>query len=52
MEECFKLASDRTYTSQFVHRRSAEDITEDSPQPFTIRSDVKVHFYSSEAPCK
>ncbi|KAH8145002.1 uncharacterized protein LAJ45_11022 [Morchella importuna] len=51
IEECFKLASDSTYISQFVHRRSAEDITEDSPQPFTIRSDVKVHFYSSEAPC-
>ncbi|KAI5847841.1 adenosine deaminase/editase [Morchella snyderi] len=51
IEECFKLASNSTYTSQFVRRRSPEDVTEDSPQPFTIRSNVKVHFYSSEAPC-
>ncbi|RPA95013.1 hypothetical protein L873DRAFT_1775382 [Choiromyces venosus 120613-1] len=51
LEECRLLAADETFVSKFVRRRSPEEVSPESPQPFTLREDVRIHFYSSEAPC-
>lgn len=51
LEECRKLASSKEQSSKYVRRRRADEITPSSFQPFTIREDVKLHMYCSEAPC-
>lgn len=51
LEECRKLALSKEQSSKYVRRRRADEITLSSFQPFTIRNDVKLHMYCSEAPC-
>jgi len=51
LDECALLAQDSAATSPFVERRDADQINETSPQPFTIKGNVFVHMYCSEAPC-
>ena len=38
-------------SAQYVRRRDIHELTTSSPQPFTIKDDVKIHMYCSEAPC-
>ncbi|KAK2026477.1 adenosine-deaminase domain-containing protein [Colletotrichum zoysiae] len=38
-------------TSDFIRRREASEVSNDSPQPFAVRDGVKLHMYCSEAPC-
>ncbi|KAI8936599.1 hypothetical protein NX059_007000 [Plenodomus lindquistii] len=48
----FLLLSTSPYTpSTFLQRRPLNEQTETQPQPFTIKDDVHIHMYCSEAPC-
>ncbi|PWW74423.1 hypothetical protein C7212DRAFT_345940 [Tuber magnatum] len=51
LEECKALSADKLFVSKFIRRRSQQEISQQSPQPFTLRENVLIHFYSSEAPC-
>ncbi|OBT79892.1 hypothetical protein VF21_01658 [Pseudogymnoascus sp. 05NY08] len=51
LEECRKLALSKEQSSKYVRRRRVDEITAGNFQPFTIREDVKLHMYCSEAPC-
>lgn len=51
LDECLLISTTPSANSQFVRQRSIEDISEHEPQPFTIREDVQIHMYCSEAPC-
>lgn len=51
IRECADLALTGSRASSFVRRREDSEITASSYQPFTIREDVKIHMYCSEAPC-
>ena len=52
IQECYKLASSETSTSQYIRRRDETEISETHcPQPFTLRESLKVYMYCSEAPC-
>ncbi|EFQ29571.1 adenosine-deaminase domain-containing protein [Colletotrichum graminicola M1.001] len=37
--------------SEFIRRREASEVSNDSPQPFAVKDGVKLHMYCSEAPC-
>lgn len=45
LRECFRLASDASATSSVLAR------VEPPGPPFTIRDDILIHMYCSEAPC-
>src|SRR5690242_6809944 len=50
LDECLQvLGSDAD--SAYIHERSSQERTDGEPQPFTIRDDVQIHMYCSEAPC-
>lgn len=51
LEECRKIALSKDESSKYVRRRTADEITLIDFRPFTIREDVKLHMYCSEAPC-
>ncbi|KFX99198.1 hypothetical protein O988_03991 [Pseudogymnoascus sp. VKM F-3808] len=51
LEECRSLALSRDKSSKYVRRRRADEVTAGKFQPFTIKEDVKLHMYCSEAPC-
>ncbi|KAL1654003.1 hypothetical protein SLS61_003405 [Didymella pomorum] len=54
LDECERVSSsssDSHSHSAFVHRRSNLEQSDQQPQPFTIREDVQIHMYCSEAPC-
>ncbi|ELR07977.1 hypothetical protein VC83_00040 [Pseudogymnoascus destructans] len=51
LEECRKIALSREQSSKYVRRRRADEIAPSNFQPFTIKEDVKLHMYCSEAPC-
>jgi tRNA-specific adenosine deaminase 1 len=51
LEECRALALSQAESSAYLRRRQADEITERHFQPFTVREDVRLHMYCSEAPC-
>lgn len=51
LDQCAVLAKDLSSSSLYIRRRKINEINEMSPQPFTIREDVAIHMYGSEAPC-
>lgn len=51
LDECVLLARDSLAASLFVEPRDVNQVNERSPQPFTIKDDVSIHMYCSEAPC-
>ncbi|USP78539.1 uncharacterized protein yc1106_05813 [Curvularia clavata] len=48
LDECARISSSPYPTSDFIQSRGAEEST---LQQFTIRDDVLIHMYCSEAPC-
>lgn len=50
LDECLRI-SDSDSHSAFVHHRPSHERTDREPQPFSIRDNVQVHMYCSEAPC-
>src|SRR5579871_3827988 len=51
LDECALLAQNSLATSLFVEYRDVNQVNEKSPQPFTIKDNVSIHMYCSEAPC-
>lgn len=52
LHECLELSTSPTRTSPIVRRREAHEISDIlGLQPFSIHDDLKLHMYSSEAPC-
>jgi tRNA-specific adenosine deaminase 1 len=51
LEECRSIELSKDQTSKYVRRRRVDEITQSNFQPFTIREDVRLHMYCSEAPC-
>ncbi|BFZ63739.1 hypothetical protein YB2330_004871 [Saitoella coloradoensis] len=49
LNECYQLAADPSYFSDYVTRASAAD--EDGARPFKIKKDVTIHMWISTAPC-
>ena len=52
LQECLLLSSSPKSTSPYVRRREKHETSRlDSLQPFSICENIKIHMYSSEAPC-
>ncbi|KAL8754973.1 MAG: hypothetical protein Q9184_004941 [Pyrenodesmia sp. 2 TL-2023] len=52
LHECLELSTSSTRTSPIIRRREAHEISDLlGLQPFSIHDDLKLHMYSSEAPC-
>jgi len=51
LKECSALASSSPVTSLFIRRRTSEEFSRASFQPFAIKDDVRIFMYCSEAPC-
>lgn len=51
LDECILISTPPYPTSDFLRHLLPDEHTEDSRQPFTIREDVSIHMYCSEAPC-
>ncbi|CAO1599845.1 hypothetical protein XANCAGTX0491_003557 [Xanthoria calcicola] len=52
LHECLVLATSPTSISPIVRRREIHELSEsDGLQPFSIHDDLRLHMYSSEAPC-
>lgn len=52
LQECLRLANSPKDSSVIIRRRESDELSKSHGlQPFTIREDVKVHMYCSEAPC-
>lgn len=51
LEECRALALSGEQSSNYIRRRGQDEISQSQFQPFTIREDIKLHMYCSEAPC-
>jgi tRNA-specific adenosine deaminase 1 len=49
LEECRALVEKKS--SNYVRHRTSEEITDKHFQPFTLKEDIKLHMYCSEAPC-
>ena len=50
LEECLRI-SDSDSHSAFIHQRPNHERTDQEPQPFSVRDNVQIHMYCSEAPC-
>ncbi len=52
LDECLELVHHPTKTSLVLRPREAHEISKSQGfQPFTIRKNLKIHMYCSEAPC-
>lgn len=51
LEECRALSLSGIESSDYVRKRRSDEVSPGHPQPFTVREDVKLHMYCSEAPC-
>lgn len=52
VQECDDLAKSAAASSFFIRRREEHEMDgQGGSQPFTIRDDVQLHMYCSEAPC-
>lgn len=52
LDGCLELAACPNKPSSVLRRREANEVSESQGlQPFTIRENLKIHMYCSEAPC-
>jgi len=51
LQECYDLTVANQKQSDIIRKRSEDEITDTIFQPFTLRDDVDIHMYCSEAPC-
>lgn len=51
LDQCLLLLTPPFNRSPFIRHQPPEERTESENQPFTIREDVQIHMYCSEAPC-
>jgi tRNA-specific adenosine deaminase 1 len=52
LDECYSLASAQRDASDFIRLRSLDERTNVNSQPFTLKDDIALHMYCSEAPCR
>ncbi|CBY00524.1 similar to tRNA-specific adenosine deaminase [Plenodomus lingam JN3] len=51
LDQCLQLSTPPYTPSDFLRQRSADEYTDSEYQPFTIKDNVRIHMYCSEAPC-
>ncbi|KAF2850155.1 hypothetical protein T440DRAFT_115455 [Plenodomus tracheiphilus IPT5] len=51
LDQCLQLSTPPHTPSDFLRRRTKDEYTAAEPQPFTIKENVHIHMYCSEAPC-
>lgn len=51
VDEVARLASSPQSSSSILERRDVNELTYSDFQPYTVRKDVRIHMYCSEAPC-
>lgn len=51
LDQCLLISTPPYPDSDFVRQRLVQEHSEHEKQPFTIREDVQIHMYCSEAPC-
>ncbi|QDS73879.1 hypothetical protein FKW77_007007 [Venturia effusa] len=51
ISECANLAQDGTAVSRWLRRTMTIERAGNLQQPFVLKDDVRIYFYSSEAPC-
>ncbi|KAK8170156.1 adenosine deaminase/editase [Phyllosticta citrichinensis] len=51
LDECVRLVSADSASSDLIRLREEADISETCPQPFALHDDVEFYLYCSEAPC-
>lgn len=51
LEECIRVAVSTTSDSPHVRLRTQAERSDPSFPPFALKDDVRIHFYTSEAPC-
>ena len=51
LQECLSLLGYSEASSSIILQQSQGNLETEPCQPFSIRKDVKIHMYSSEAPC-
>ncbi|KZF22175.1 hypothetical protein L228DRAFT_283349 [Xylona heveae TC161] len=51
IQECHDLVLAGEQSSRFVRRRRQSEISTTSFQPFAMNNDIRIHMFSSEAPC-
>ncbi|KAJ4324649.1 hypothetical protein N0V94_001220 [Neodidymelliopsis sp. IMI 364377] len=51
LDQCLRISTSPFPDSVFVRHRSTAERSDNEPHPFTIREDVQIHMYCSEAPC-
>ncbi|KAF2029347.1 hypothetical protein EK21DRAFT_67970 [Setomelanomma holmii] len=51
LDECLQVSTPQYPSSQWIRLRTEVEHEHQEQQPFTIREDVQIHMYCSEAPC-
>lgn len=51
LDQCLLISTPPFPTSNYLRQRPSEEHSQCEQQPFTIREDVQIHMYCSEAPC-
>lgn len=51
LDQCLLMLTPPYPSSPWIRQRAATEHSEQEQQPFTIREDVQIHMYCSEAPC-
>ncbi|KAH4181365.1 hypothetical protein HBI82_130720 [Parastagonospora nodorum] len=51
LDQCLLVSTPPYPSSPWIRQRPATEHAEHEQQPFTIREDVQIHMYCSEAPC-
>ena len=52
LDECYSLASAQKDVSDFIRLRTPDERSQAYLQPFTLKDDIVLHMYCSEAPCR
>ncbi|KAH9873258.1 hypothetical protein J1614_005656 [Plenodomus biglobosus] len=51
LDQCLQLSTPPYTPTDFLRQRPANEHTDSEPQPFTLKDNVRIHMYCSEAPC-
>ncbi len=51
LDQCLLTCNPPDFSSKYIRRRAVEEYSDHEQQPFSIKDDVSIHMYCSEAPC-
>ena len=51
LDQCLLISTPPFSASDYIRRRSTEEYSDYEQQPFSIRDNISIHMYCSEAPC-